>query len=141
MADENKSVAKAESVKLKAKKKTEYTMRFGGKDGETVVIKKLKAGKFYESIQLFADILSAIGGSVPEESNVEQQGNALKKMFEVMPDKIIQIISMCSSMSEEDIKLNAYPEEIEEAWAASFELNNPLKNLKNLTAPMGAGAL
>jgi hypothetical protein len=112
------------------KNPNEEIVKFGGEGGETIVVHRLKAGKFYEATILFGEIIQA-------SSKSEDMEEGLLKMFKTMPEKIIGLIAMCSDKDDTYIKENAYPEEIVEAWRLVLKLNNFVKNLGNLAAPIG----
>ena len=118
------------------KSKYERTLKFGGKEGETVIIKKLKFGKYYKLTKIFSEILSSLAVSAGKEESVIQN---IEAIFSILPQKVLAIVSLCSGLSEKEIEEKAFPSEIELAWRYSYELNDPT-SIKNLVAPIQGGA-
>jgi len=124
------------------KKTAEVT--FGDKK---YTIHKLKAGKFYDAMQVYMDIIKEIAPSVPHVDSKKEEGIDLAKlivsMFKTWPEKMIGFIVICCStidmeekITVEFVKEEAYPEEISAAFKVCEKLNNVKDNLKNFVAPM-----
>lgn len=110
-------------------------------------IHKLKAGKFYEALEVYMDMIK----EVAPESEVPGKGEAtvnfdklIVSMFKSWPEKMVKFITVCCStvdvkepLTEKRIKEEAYPEQIIEAFRTCLKLNNVAENLKNFVAPIG----
>ena len=110
-------------------------------------INRLKAGKFYEALQVYMEMIKDIapktpvseGGEVPVDFD-----KLIVSMFQSWPEKMVKFITVCCSTVEntedltvEKIKLDAYPEEITSAFKVCMELNKVAENLKNFVTPIG----
>jgi len=120
--------------------------------GKEVSIKKLRAGKFYEAASV---VLGLFKRASKMSTDVKQKGTSLEpgqdnqlpdvnnvdmenvfSMFTEYPQDMIKFVAICSEMTEDEIKEQAYPEEINEAFGVCLELNNIMENLKNSVAPI-----
>jgi hypothetical protein len=135
-------------------------------EGKKYIIYRLKAGKFYEALKIYMDMIKEVTPDKVEDKNAGKQKETdrgedkgkvkpgevevdLKKtldsMFQSWPKQMVKFIAVCCSsikdlkepLTEEKIKEIAYPEEITKAFNVCLKLNNVLANLKNFAAPMG----
>jgi len=117
-------------------------------------IYRLKAGKFYEALKVYMDLIKEITPSAPSEGQGQGSVNLDKlitSMFQSWPEKMIKFITICcnkasssredssekTEITEEKICEEAYPEQITEAFRACTKLNRVGENLKNFVAPIG----
>jgi hypothetical protein len=109
------------------------------------VIKRLRAGRFYEAVKVCMDILKELSPPVSTEGKGEATVDLEKlvvSMFQTWPEKMIKFISICCStaegeqITEEEIKNNSYPEQVTEAFRTCFKLNRVGENIKNSVAPI-----
>jgi len=127
-------------------------------DGKEIIIKKLRAGKFYEAQTIITELLkeaskmSSISSKLktnktakdidPTDANIDKlSGDDFSNMIEVyqkFPSQVVKFIAICANMTEQEILDTAYPEEMPPAFSVCFILNNVKENLKNLSAPMRA---
>ena len=117
--------------------------------GESYSISRLKAGKFYDALKVYMDMVKDVAPktNVGEGEAEVQMDTLIVSMFQNWPDKMVEFISICCStvekkegkpdLSTKFIKEEAYPEEITKAFSECLELNRVAENLKNFTAPMG----
>jgi hypothetical protein len=113
--------------------------------GETITINKLKAGKFYEAQQIFAEIIQSTRVKDSEVETVGQEGKAkvvavdldqVIRILKEVPTQVAKFVAFCAEMTEVEVLAKAYPEEISIAFGVCLELNNVIENLKNFVAPM-----
>jgi len=108
--------------------------------GEEYPVYKLKAGKFYEAQQVFAEIISTLS-SVDKKTSVSGEGGSNEgeqtiAVLSKFPEKISKFVAVCMALDEKDLLEKAYPEEITTAFEVCIRLNNVIDNLKNSVAPM-----
>jgi hypothetical protein len=111
----------------------------------TYKIYRLKAGKFYQAIKVYMDMIRDIAPNTPAEGSGEAQVDFDKlvvSMFQTWPEKMVKFIAVCSEnadnkLTEEKIKEDAYPEQITTAFRTCLTLNRVAENLKNFVAPIG----
>lgn len=139
-------------VKKEVVNKYEAKITVGGK---TRIIRKLKAGEFYEAQRAFAEILNSVSvgsginpadiaqGKIdpnnPEQLKRLASKTDMSKVMKVMseaPSKMAKFVAVCAQMPEAELLKEAYPEEISVAFDVCYKLNNVAENLKNFGAPM-----
>ena len=114
---------------------------------KTYTIHKLKAGKFYELLQVYMEMIKDVSPKNPvkgEEATVDFD-TLIVSMFKNWPAKMAEFIVICCSsieglkepLTKERILEEAYPEQITETFSACLKLNNVAQNLKNFVAPIG----
>jgi len=111
------------------------------------VLYKLKAGKFYELLQVYMDMIKDIAPKTPVQGKGEATVDFDKlvvSMFKSWPEKMVRFITICCStvdikepLTEGKILKEAYPEQVSEAFSACLKLNDVAANLKNFVAPIG----
>jgi len=111
------------------------------------IIHRLKAGKFYEALQVYMDMIKEVAPdtTVPGKSeNTVDFDKLVVGMFKTWPQKMVKFIAVCCStvdtknpITEEGIKKEAYPEQITDAFRTCLKLNKVAENLKNFVAPIG----
>ena len=138
----------------KAKEPTKTGDISGGKTTANIVfgekaytIHKLKAGKFYEALKVYMDMIKEVAPKTPGSGKGEVEVDFDKlvvSMFKSWPEQMVKFITVCCSsidikepLTEEIILEKAYPEQITEAFRACLKLNNVAENLKNFVAPIG----
>jgi len=109
-------------------------------------IHKLRAGKFYELMQVYMDMIKDVAPKTPVkggEATVDFD-TLIVTMFKSWPAKMVKFVTICCStinikepLTEGKILKEAYPEQITEAFSACLKLNNVAQNLKNFVAPIG----
>lgn len=127
--------------------KNSATVKLGEKEFK---IFRLKAGKFYEALKVYMNMIQELSPSTPAPEGKEDDVNidfnkVIVSMFETWPEKEVKFISVCftSAETEEDRLLPekileiAYPEQITAAFRTCLALNRVGENLKNFAAPMG----
>ena len=116
--------------------------------GETkYTVKKLKAGKFYEALKVYMDMIKEVAPKTPASGEGEATVDFDKlvvSMFTSWPEQMVKFIIVCCSsieieepLTEVKIKDEAYPEQITEAFSICLKLNDVAANLKNFVAPIG----
>jgi len=110
-------------------------------------IHKLRAGKFYELLQVYMEMIKDIAPktSVSDKGEVPVNFDTMiVSMFKVWPTKMVEFIAICCStiegeepLTKEKILKEAYPEQITDTFSACLKLNNVAQNLKNFVAPIG----
>lgn len=128
--------------------------------GETKVIKRLKAGKFYEAQKVILELIK-LGNKISTSDETKQSEKLIdprtqrdakvkkgkikaenvnvEEMIEIFshyPDKITKFISICADMPHDELLKKAYPEEINNAFNTCLELNRVIENVKNSVAPI-----
>ena len=114
---------------------------------KSYTIHKLKAGKFYEALKVYMEMIKEVAPKTPVSGKGEATVDFDKlvvSMFKTWPEKMVKFVVVCCStmdakepFTEEGIKDEAYPEEITKAFSTCLKLNNVAENLKNSVAPMG----
>jgi len=155
------------SKEISVKLKIEKTIVLSSKD--KLVIKKLKAGKFYEAQKIYSEWFSIILEILSKREDidfkdfVDDEGKAstdkiqdtlnkkqsnqygfIKEIYdntESVVAKKLELVSVCIDVSTEELGEKYYQEDIELILNTVIELNNFSENLKNFVAPMaGLGA-
>jgi hypothetical protein len=116
--------------------------------GTKYTIHRLKAGKFYDALKIYMDMIKEVAPNAP----VSGEGQAtvdfdklVVSMFQTWPEKMVKFIAVCCStiegdenkITEEKIREEAYPEEITASFRTCLQLNKVGENLKNFVAPIG----
>ena len=130
------------SATSSTKKENTVEVTFGD---VTYSIERLKAGKFYQALKVYMDIIKDVAPSTPPQGSGEATvdfDKLLVSMFQTWPEKMVKFISVCcvptnDTLTEEKIKEDSYPEQITEAFRACLKLNRVAENLKNFVAPIG----
>ena len=142
---ENKKPAQVGESKSSGNKNT-AEITFGEK---TYDIHKLRAGKFYEALEVYMGMIKDIApeAQVPGEEATVNFDKLIVSMFQSWPEKMVKFITVCCStieieegeepLTNKSILENAYPEQIPEAFSICLKLNNVAANLKNFVAPIG----
>lgn len=121
--------------------------------GETnYTIHRLKAGKFYDALKIYMDMIKEVAPSTPASGDGQATvdfDKIIVSMFQTWPEKMVHFISACCEgaestteenkepITEEKIRENAYPEQITVAFRTCLQLNKVGENLKNFVAPIG----
>ena len=113
---------------------------------QTYTIFRLKAGKFYDAMKVYMEMLKDIAPKTPVSGKGEVPVNFDKlivSMFQSWPEKMVDFIKICCSTSKnakeltvEKIKKDAYPEQITEVFKTCMTLNRVAENLKNFATPI-----
>jgi hypothetical protein len=116
---------------------------------KTYKIYRLKAGKFYEALKVYMDMIKEVAPKTPEgqgESQVDFD-KIIVSMFQSWPEKMVNFIVACCykakdgdnevEITDEKIREESYPEQITVAFSTCLKLNRVGENLKNFAAPMG----
>lgn len=124
--------------------KTTADIVFGEK---TYTILKLKAGKFYEALEVYMNMIKEVAPKTPASGKGEAEVDFDKlvvSMFTSWPEQMVKFITVCCSsidikepLTEKKIKEEAYPEQVTKAFSVCLKLNNVAANLKNFVAPIG----
>jgi len=111
------------------------------------IMKRLRAGKFYEALKIYMDMIKEVAPKTPDAGKGEATidfDKLIVGMFKTWPEKMVEFITVCCStidteepLTEKKILEEAYPEQITESFRACLKLNNVAKNLKNFAAPIG----
>lgn len=109
--------------------------------GEKMIVKKLKAVKFYEAQKLFIEVMtgaSKIERDKKEGKIGEDEANqkGIEFAWTVLPNLKIEFLSKCIDKTKEEIGELAYPKEIEQACEIIADLNEFDEILKKLLAPI-----
>lgn len=143
MSEENKPTETGES---KSDNKNIAEVVFGDK---TYKIHKLRAGKFYEALKVYMEMIKEIAPKtqVPGEETTLDFETLIVSMFQSWPEKMVQFVAVCCStikvkeneepLTKKSILEEAYPEQIPVAFTTCLKLNNVAENLKNYVAPIG----
>jgi hypothetical protein len=144
MAEENKPVTTTGENSSGTKNTAEVT--FGEK---TYTLHKLKAGKFYDALKVYMDMVKDIApeAQVPGKEATVDFDKLIVSMFQSWPEKMVKFIAVCCStveikegekpLTSQSILEDAYPEQIPDAFSVCLKLNNVAANLKNFVAPIG----
>jgi hypothetical protein len=120
----------------------------------TYTLHRLRAGKFYEALKVYMEMIKEIAPKSPAQGEGEAQVDLDKiivSMFESWPDKMVKFVVSCcykattgsadsvneTEITEEKIREDSYPEQIADAFKVCLKLNRVGENLKNFVAPMG----
>lgn len=106
--------------------------------GKAVTVNKLKAGKFYEAQTVFSEIIEAASGAGEDDGSPEAQAKQAQALMSIMPRKMAEFVSVCSSVPLDELLETANPEEIPPAFETCYKLNNVMENLKKFQSPMQA---
>jgi hypothetical protein len=128
--------------------------------GETITLRKLKAGKYYEAQKVYVEWIEELtqifsanenslkkavdeNGVVDEEELAKQlKGDDNKKIVSKTlqcanraATSRMELLSICLDKTQEDINIDYYPEDIELLLNEAILLNNFLDNVKKSVAP------
>lgn len=123
-------------------------------NGEKIVIKKLKAGKYYEAQKIYVGMIDKIrqqvGNKNIQKSQVKDKENKeleqlitqgslnINNLYSIFPQEIVKLVAFCIEIEADKLLKDAYPEEIAEVATKVIELNNFNQNLKNSIAPLAS---
>ena len=115
--------------------------------GKKYIIHRLKAGKFYDALKVYMDMIKEVAPDKVKDKGKETEVNlkeVMTSMFQSWPKRMVEFVSICCSgvdtkepLTEEKIRKIAYPEEITKTFSVCLTLNNVLDNLKNFATPIG----
>jgi|SRR3989304_1267096 len=143
--DEKEQTTQGEAVSDSISKENTAEISLGDRK---VTIHRLRAGKFYEILNIYTEMVKEITPIAGKEAGKDGEvswNELLGGMFQKWPNKMIEFIAVAASSNPENkeitidfIKGDAYPEQITEAFDTCFKLNRVAENLKNFAAPMKA---
>ena len=157
MSDEDKKTSVVKSTETSSKFKVTSEVELPS-TGEKVVLKKLKAGKYYEAQKLYVAWISDLQkifesskedlkglidkeGVVDEkklEARLKEKDNT--KVSDTLTsadtagEKRLALLAVCLDMNTEELNESYYPEDIDTLLGEAIKLNNFLENVKKSVA-------